>query len=207
MCSQLAFVEQPDPKGGEDDWWETPRSAIDPILPILCDILGGRAQHIVIDPGCGTGNITEAAATTLNPLALIGIEINPGRAAAAQRRLGNTAEIICTDFVNDRAFSASGPVLVFGNPPYSKPSKTIGLEFMVRSLELAQPNGVVALLLPLDFATGVDRCELVHERFGASALYPLKRRPSFGNGTTGQRPVGWFVWDFLCPHSEWRTIG
>jgi len=206
MSDQLSLVQHQDP-GGAEDWWATPPSAIEPIIPILVNILGGRPQHVVLDPGCGTGNLAEAAAVALNPAAVVGFEINRERAIAAQDRLGNTAEIIHGDFLTDKKFSSSEPVLVFGNPPYSKPRPEIGLEFMVRSLELAQPSGVVALLLPLDYAHGVERCERVFDRFGSGALYPLRRRPSFGNGTTGKRPVAWFVWDLLCPYSEWRPIG
>lgn len=198
--------------GGDLDNWETPLSAIEPILPLVAKQTA-NSRVLVVDPGCGTGNILEAA-VTLQPRALYGFELHQGRGAAASKRLRHLADVRCRDFlepgviefVRSRSVESECPVCVLGNPPYTKPRDTIGLEFWEQSLRCAAPDGLVAMLLPLDFATGVDRCKRIHDRH-RTALYPLRRRPKFGNNATGQRPVAWFVTDLAEPYSEYRVIG
>ena len=81
------------------------------------------------------------------------------------------------------------------------------LEFIEQAIRVASPAGVVALLLPLDFAAGVDRAARLHDRWPCSC-YPLRRRPAFGKeGSSGKRPVAWFVWDLGAPHRrEFRVL-
>ena len=209
MTDQLSLIAPAQSAPGDElDFWETPASAIAPIMEILWERLSHRSRHVVIDPGCGLGSIA-IASQYLQPRAIIGIEVHPERAKLAAERV-QPGCVVCTDFLGDEMLhqrqAIGEPVLVFGNPPYSKPRKTIGVEFAERAITLANPHGIACLLLPLDYAAGVGRCERLHERYSCE-LYPLKRRPAFANNDTGKRPVAWFLWDRVERNSEWRPIG
>jgi len=199
--------------GDELDYWETPRSAIEPIVPILRARLRDRPAHYLLDPGCGRGNILVELAGALESKEVHGVELHPERARQARSRVSPFGRVHEADFLDPsfmghwRQLFCDPPTLAGGNPPYTKPRETIGLEFIEQSIRCAEPDGIVALLLPLDFATGVERTARVHAKH-EGALYPLRFRPSFsGDGAGGQRPVAWFIWDLARPYSEWRVIG
>jgi hypothetical protein len=198
--------------GDEFDFWATPRDAIEPIIPVLRDELAGTRGWHVIDPGCGTGAILDTVLSMEADLGVEfrhahGIEIHAARAAEARERLGSRATIDNIDFTRwsrlpDEAEST--PLLVVGNPPYSK-----AVEFVEHALKLAGAecsDGIVAMLLQLDFATGVERAVRIHDKH-RSSLYPLRRRPKFGGPhASGERPFAWFVWNLDDPTSEWRVL-
>jgi hypothetical protein len=198
--------------GDELDYWETPRSAIEPIVPILRERLRGRPAHHLLDPGCGRGNILVELAGALELLSVHGVELHPERALQARSRVQpfgciHEQDFLSPSFRGSWTIVCEAPTLIGGNPPYTQPRETIGLEFIEHSIACAEPQGgIVALLLPLDFATGVDRTKRVHSKH-TGALYPLRSRPSFGGDGSGQRPVAWFVWDLAEPYSEYRVIG
>lgn len=211
-----------DPTGsiGDDlDFYETPADAVHAVCDVLPERLRTGPVHLV-DPGCGRGAIFLAAAARLTLAHLTAIELHAGRYEEARRRAtalpGNVVHqdflsAPCARYVADQQRAHRDlPVLVLGNPPYSAPRQTIGLEFVEAALRLHGDDDmdrVVAMLLPLDFATGKARCERVHDRYDSS-LYPLRRRPYFGGPHSGgQRPYAWFVWDLREPRREWRVIG
>ena len=196
--------------GGEFDNWATPPWAVVALMPHL---LWRRAEPwVVVDPGAGTGVVTlTALAHGLQASHVLGVELHPGRARLCAEQFDKhiTAPhtVMCADWTHNAVtakFHAwvqriGRPALIIGNPPCTKPRDTIGLEFVEWSLRAAGTKGCVALLLPLDFASGVERYDRVHANARA-CCYPLRRRPSFGstNGSSsGQRPVAWFVWDAL----------
>jgi len=198
--------------GGDIDFWETPPEAVEPILPYLYPPRQAGGGITLIDPGAGTGAVALAAITMGYPAKrVIAVENNPALADECEARfdatfadripwtvmrrdwLGVTREALDIDF--------GGGVMIIGNPPYTKPYRQIGIDFTVRALEIGHQFGAgVALLLPLDFATGKARVERVHSVYRTN-VYPLRRRPHFGGPHgSGKRPFSWFTWD------TWRVL-
>lgn len=81
------------------------------------------------------------------------------------------------------------PVCIITNPPYSHAT-----EFVVRALELAESK--VAMLLPLEFLSGIERFEKVwdSQHFTLKSLYVFSRRIKFTDGSPPSSH-GWFVWE------------
>ena len=83
------------------------------------------------------------------------------------------------------------------------------MEFVEQALKIASPRGIVAFLMQLEFASGVERANRIHDNYKCSC-YVLRRRPSFGttgNSSTGQRSNAWFVWDLAnMKQTEFRVL-
>lgn len=198
------------------DYYATPRWAVEAILPKLPPTPVnefGTPGWALLEPAAGTGAILDAALPRLQVNGVWAIELHPGRFEELKSRHGQhavthedffdvTAELTLTYWSWHPSRS-----LVLANPPYTSPWETIGIDFVVRTLEHAPPDAFVAFLLPLDFCTGVDRCKAVHDKYRGS-LYPLRRRPNFGGPYgSGQRPFAWFTWDLANPKNEWEVVG
>ena len=193
--------------GDELDFWETPPAAVDAVLPLLPP----RAREcVMLEPCAGRGAIVERwmRYSGSGPERVSVFELSAARYDECVRQLDPARigrwyqeDFLALDVESIRATFQPGPVLVLTNPPYSR-----ALDFVKRSLDVAAPDGIVAMLLQNDFATGVDRCRVVHDRH-PSSFHPLRRRPSFGRGGTGKRPYAWFIWDLACPRWDWRPIG
>jgi hypothetical protein len=210
--SQEALFETHE-AGGDEDFWPTP----DAVTLLLKDILPKHmldSPRALVEPCAGIGMMAScvAARVMLHCRQILAYEVDSRRAAQASILLGSFADatVHAGDFLKiGMRPSTKLPVLWVTNPPYSKPRRTIGEEIAVRCLELAGPNDVVAMLMPLDFATGAGRTASLHRRFSGGYLYPLRTRPRFANGETGKRPVAWFVWDrgYTSLDPTWRVIG
>lgn len=197
--------------GGEIDFWETPHDAVVPILPKLQLPFGTPHEGVtLIDPGAGTGAVSIAAVLGGFPVRrIVAVENNPALVDECEARFdamiphvtttvhrGDWFDFDWLDFgVSLDEVAVEGAVFL-GNPPYTKPVRTIGVDFVAHALTLAKAcRGVVGMLLPLDFATGKDRTDRIHSRYRTS-VYPLRRRPHFGGPhSTGKRPFSWFAWD------------
>lgn len=195
--------------GDELDFYETPRWAAEAILPHIPE---REARWAILEPAAGRGAILDALHDSwIQPCTVAAYELHRERFEELAERhrfiVGcKNADFLAADVRSDFPGLFAGPVLAILNPPYTKPRPTIGLEFVEKCLELVGENGCVAALLPLDFATGVERCERIHDRY-AGSVYPLRRRPHFGGPHSGQRPFAWFVWDRVKPKREWMVIG
>lgn len=193
--------------GDELDFYETPAWAVQAIRPFI----PWRDQRWgILEPAAGRGAIIDEV-MVLEPCAVAAYELHPERFEELAERhrfvVGcKHADFLTANVEEDFPGLFPGPVLIPMNPPYTKPRPTVGLEFVEKALQVAGPEGCVVALLPLDFATGVDRCERIHDCYPGS-VYPLRRRPHFGGPHSGQRPFAWFVWDLLNPKREWRVIG
>jgi predicted RNA methylase len=196
--------------GGEIDFWETPPDAVAPILPYIWPPKNAGQGITIVDPGAGTGAVSMAAILQGYPAnRVIAIENNDKLADECEARFdtvfGKAVEwsVIRRDWLGVQALGIKleGGVVVLGNPPYTKPYRQIGVDFAVCALEFAYTyGGGVALLLPLDFATGKARTERVHSQYTTS-VHPLRKRPHFGGPhSTGKRPFSWFTWD------TWRNL-
>lgn len=209
-----------DDPGGELDNWTTPSWAVTVIVPhLLTRRCGGL--WTLIDPGAGTGCVGLAAiACGVKPAAVLAVDVHAGRAAKCRQayagKVDAPVDVAVDDWTNTSMVERVSkwvdrmgyPPLIIGNPPYTRPRPTIGLEFVEQSIAVAGRHGVVAMLLPLDFAGGVDRYDRVHALHKCSC-YPLRRRPVFGrsgNSSSGQRPVAWFVWDAERSRGEFRVL-
>jgi predicted RNA methylase len=205
--NQQSFLDETENHeyGGKLEFWATPRWAVDAIVPILKHrMLGHSSRWSLLDPGCGNGAISSALVQSALGRLLslkIGVELDSVRASEARLNLPDCT-VTTGDFLEYRCPHVGSPLLVCGNPPYGK-----ALEFVEHAISIASPSdGIVAMLLQLDFATGVKRAGL-HDRH-PSGLYPLRRRPNFGGQhSSGQRPFAWFLWDLFDSYSEWRVIG
>lgn len=207
--NQASFAGMESDVGGELDHWATPAGATLAILPLLPErvrVPGG----ILVEPAAGRGAILDAALPVLQPRTWSAYEIDALRCRDLQDKYPDHFGVFQRDFLEvelEPSCRAASGVLFLGNVPYS-----LATEFVEKCLRLADApteqsrKGVVAMLLQHDFATGVDRCERIHDKY-RSSLYPLKRRPKFGNDGTGKRPFSWLVFDLAEPKSEWRPIG
>lgn len=210
--SQLALTQGVSDFGGEHDFWETPAYAVEAILPLLPPALqddGVETRWHLIEPCAGRGAIIDVAFVALAPCALTAFEIDPRRHGELVDRWGHTGALHCHDFLQatrDDCRVGLGPSLWITNPPYSKPREGIGVDILEHALELSGPADCVAFLMQTDVCTGVGTCERIHERYPGS-FHPLKRRPSFsGNGKSGTRPFGWFVFDRRTPTRTFRPL-
>lgn len=190
--------------GGELEFWETPRWAVQAILPVIRERMALRSPshgwHL-IDAGCGRGPLLESFRDLPGIVAAEGVEVDPARALETRERLGDR-EVIHAASWFEFTPARVAPRVICSNPPFS-----LAVEFLERAIDLARPIGIVAFLLQHDFATGVDRAEQIHSKW-RSGLYPLKRRPGFGGAhSSGKRPFSWFVFDLGNPYREWGIVG
>lgn len=82
------------------------------------------------------------------------------------------------------------PECIITNPPYSHAT-----EFVARSFRLAKHK--VAMLLPLEFLTGVGRYQKIwtSTEFGLKSMYVFPRRIQFIKGASPPNSHVWFVWE------------
>lgn len=111
----------------------------------------GYENGPVLEPGSGTGNFISHAPDTADT---VGVEIDPTAARIAQR-LYPEAKIVNTGFekfqARDGAFTAAIGNVPFGDfqlhdPQHNPQSHSIHNHFIVKSLNLVQPGGYVALV-------------------------------------------------------------
>ncbi len=189
--------------GGTFDFWETPTKAVAIILPKVPSPAGTDGNITLIDPCAGRGAVAIAAiqhglsvghvVTVEQSSALVEASVAKFKLEVGDHIQHTAVHKDWLEWGNTQDFPGS---LIIGNPPYTKPRETIGMECTEHALQLGTRWGsVVALLLPLDFATGKTRTERIHAKY-ATSVHPLKRRPCFG-GTehSGKRPFAWFIWD------------
>jgi predicted RNA methylase len=150
-----------------DDSYATPEWCTRLLLPHL-------QRGDVLEPCCGTGQIAKVIHETWNAtgayLAVEGVEIDPGRSAAAIES-GYFDHVSTDNFLewhqsNDTCHRWP---LIVTNPPFS-----LALEFVKRSLEVAD---TVAMLLRLAWLSSAERNAFHREH--PSDLIVLPKRPSF----------------------------
>lgn len=165
----------------ELDYYPTPGSAVEPILPFLprCDS--------VLDPACGQGELLRFFPNATR----YGLELDARRAEQACQKYarGNHHHLQVGD-----ALSATWPLvgLVVCNPPF-----THALEFVQRSLSQEEPRTTHAFLLRLSFLESKER-RAFHEAW-PSDVYVLSERPKFrpnrfGKMASDNITCAWFVW-------------
>lgn len=174
------------------DFYETPESAIRPLLPEL------GAPPRILDLGSGTGAIGRVLRESIEGGPFIqGLELDEKRAALScwlsvdNRPL---CSLVYDDVYVGDALGSAGPIigsphdLVISNPPYS-----LAMEFVQRGLELTRPGGITAMLLRLSWLSSQKRRDF--HRDNPCDVFVLSERPSFtGNGKTDACDYAWFLW-------------
>ncbi len=113
--------------------------------------LGVPSGAAVLEPGCGTGNFIEQARPGDQ---VVGIELDPTTASIAQ--LIHTDAEIRNESFTDTRLEGDGFDLAIGNVPfgditpydpvYNQASLTLHNAFIVKSLRLTKPGGIVAVM-------------------------------------------------------------
>jgi hypothetical protein len=90
-----------------------------PLARLIVDRLAGEESERVFEPTCGSGSFL-AAAATLKPREMLGLEMQPNYAREARRYCPVIeADIFDVDLAEDlRWANPSGSLLVLGNPPW-----------------------------------------------------------------------------------------
>jgi len=201
MGEQLTLATVPAPVGDAVDFWPTPRWAAEAGCGVV-PRYGWQLGCCLLEPSCGDGALLRVAEGWFRPSQVIAVE----QCGALAQRSEYKGEIVVADFLTlpHHALATECTCrLAILNPPFS-----LAEDFVERCIKWAALGkfGVVAALLPLAFATGVERTRRIHSKW-PSHLYPLRRRPKFGNDETGKSDVAWFVWDLVNQGNEWRVIG
>ncbi|GAC1393243.1 MAG: hypothetical protein NVS3B10_00390 [Polyangiales bacterium] len=164
------------------DFFETPAWCVRAILPHL-----PARPWRVLDAGCGTGAIAREAARYWPDAAVVGVEIDPGRASEALVRVGPRLRVLNMDFLRAATLEAD---LVVMNPPFS-----LAMEFVQRALGVTP---VVAALLRLPWLASQKRAAWL--RAHPPSVNVLPKRPSFtGDGRTDATDYAWLTWSNSSP--------
>lgn len=166
------------------DFYETPGWAVDVALNVLG--IGPEYTGYVVDPGCGTGAISQRVAERAPRADVRGIEKNHELLATAR---ACRADTIAWEEADWLTWQPDGvPDLVIANPPYK-----IGEAFCRKALETVGKRGVVAMLMRSTFLIPKVRRSL-RDDFGLPDKYELEKRPSFNRSGTDATEYAWLVW-------------
>ena len=220
-----------------DDYYATPRSAVDAVMPVLRHRIKRRVlrldgtlgpRPLILEPASGHGSIQSALAAERTPDGMprwqvVGIELDALRAEAA-RRDGLTVwqgDFLTEDWSQHLPVRLQGPAVV-GNPPYE-----FAIEFVERAIAVARGEatectpmaclseccggkfgwGPVAMLLRMGFQHSQGRAAFHREN--PCDVLVLDKRPSFTGGRTDSCEYGWYIWPPIDA-SRWpsgRTFG
>jgi predicted RNA methylase len=133
----------------------------------------------VLDPSCGAGALLAAAARALGPVdvELVGRDTDPDAISLARERLGGHADIQLGDALGD---GPSGDI-VLTNPPYGKDASSEDRDrfvtFWRAALERVRPGGVLAVLAPRSWQTGVRYASARRDVVGPAGVRRIVELP------------------------------
>jgi hypothetical protein len=185
----LIFVDLPNRVARKElDYYPTPRSAVDPIIPHL------PAFRTMLDPACGVGELFDACPGNVRRF---GIELDPLRAQRAAAHDG------AYQVTPGNALHMAWPRVeaIIGNPPFCEAEA-----FVRKGLAEKHPRATMAMLLRLSFleptepdpkAALLGRGQL--HRKHPPDVYVLGSRPNFalnklGKPGTDSVTAAWFVY-------------
>jgi hypothetical protein len=165
----------------ERDDYPTPDWVTGLVIPHL-KVMGANT---IWEPAAGEGSMADALAGA--GFRVVSTDLNNG-----------------VDFLDDKTWpkTAQRADAVVTNPPYGKQGRTAA-KFIEQALELTRPrNGLVAMLLKVDFDSGATRRRFFADcPAWACKLVLLKRILWFeSNGNTPSDNHAWFLW-------SWRYTG
>jgi hypothetical protein len=183
----------------DKDFYETPEAARYPIMNEC--ILSGAAVDwpVVLDLGCGDGRLGRDAGAAFEFCTydsynqpqgrahITGIEVDPGRAAQANR---NGVEVVEATLYQVDWMALEVPSLVISNPPFSA-----ALEFLEFAHEIRdESHADVLFLLPVGYLGSQGRHAFWSEH-QPDAMRVFSTRLSFtGDGKTANADYAWFYW-------------
>lgn len=184
-------LEHPLPYGLDErtrsaDFWPTPRHCVDSLLAVDPP----PPERVVLDPCAGDGaiiRVLQEHGYTCNAL-----EIRESERVSLQKlcptHIGNFLE---------EPFLLARRCSVLTNPPFS-----LAVHFARKCMDCPW----VALLLRCN-VIGSNTWASLWDHYPPSAIYPLKRRPSFsGDGKTDASEYAWFVWEHTRAPMELKPI-
>ena len=163
------------------DFYATP---IDVIENLLNNIDLNQYGNKVLEPSAGNGNICRVIKRYYPNKSVTALEI---REEELENLIQYSDEVIIDDYLQIETDSKYN--IIIGNPPYSK-----AIEFVNKSLELLEENGVLIFLLRTAFLESKSRYSF-WQKNPLSGLYTLSKRPSFTGKGTDATSYSWFIWD------------
>lgn len=172
------------PEGGrvENDFYATNPKAVTMLLEKY-NIL--KTGNKVLEPCCGMGHISKTVEK------YYGIDVD--KIDLVDRGCG----AIIDDFLTHSFDNQYDTIIT--NPPYS-----LALEFIEKSLDIVNPNGVVAMFLKIQFLEGQKRKEFF-ESNPPKYIYVFRNRMATWNNGEELDPNGkrwattmchaWFIWE------------
>jgi hypothetical protein len=177
------------PKSGkrsERDFYVTPVEAVTPLVADLRARWGKSYDPELLDPGAGTGSITQALRAGWPTAHITAIEIDPQHQQALYE--AEASEVVIADFLTRPI--AVGADIIVANPPF-----TLACEFIDRSREYLNHDGIMAILLQLNILGSEVRVDWWKGNPPPDAIRALAPRPSFDGAGADSVDYAWFIWD------------
>lgn len=163
------------------DFYATPVDVVENLLRnIDLNIYGNK----VLEPSAGNGNIVSVVNKLYPNKKITSLEI---RDEEYNNLFSCSNEVILDDFLKTNKLNKYD--IIIGNPPYSQAK-----EFVEKSLDLLEDDGILIFLLRTSFLESKSRYEFWQEH-PLSGLYTLSKRPSFTGHGTDATSYSWFIWD------------
>lgn len=163
------------------DFYATPINVVENLLNNI-DL--NQYGDKVLEPSAGNGNVCIVIKSYYPNKSVTVLEIR-------NEELKNLAqysnEVVICDYLQKDIKSKYS--IIIGNPPYSK-----ALEFVNKSLDLLEEDGILIFLLRTAFLESKSRYKFWQEN-PLSRLYVLSKRPSFTGKGTDATSYSWFMWD------------
>lgn len=163
------------------DFYATPPYVIYNLLDNL-DL--NRYGKYVLEPSAGNGNISRIIKEKYPDKIVTSIET---REEEYYNLCFSSDQVVFYNYLNLDFIGRYD--IIIGNPPYS-----LALEFVNKSIQLLNDNGILIFLLRTAFLESKSRYDFWQQN-PLSGLYTLSKRPSFTGRGTDATSYSWFIWD------------
>jgi predicted RNA methylase len=189
----------------KNEFYETPAWATYAMLNELNRVwprFFSQWPRSILDPGAGSGAITDALKRVYPEARLVAVEIEERH---RENLLRITGKVYITNYLlapvsrfGDDRFD-----LIFGNPPYSGPKRRdLAMEFVQHSLRGA---AVVCMLTRLNWLGSKRRAQFMRENPPYVCILP--KRPSFVAGKgTDTAEYAWMTWGMKGLQGTWKVL-